>query len=251
MTEPAAAQPEPDRPVIRDKRRVKATGGGPQQAPGTGQPASAQPEGPTPASGGEGGAPGAAPEQPDTAPPPAAETGRPGVPEAPAAGDAQPPPPRPPAVSRQQPPDQARQASAPSWRRCARRWTERDLQRSPQVRQLPQAGGAGPGASGAGHRQRADALLPVLDDIDRAGTRELVDGFAAVAEQLISALTKFRLTAFGEGRPVRPEPPRAVAPHLRRGQRPTCIDILRRGYLLGDRLLQPAMVRSPIRPATS
>lgn len=89
------------------------------------------------------------------------------------------------------------------------------------------------------------ALLPVLDDLDRAREHgELVDGFAAVAEQLISALTKFGLTAFGEkGDPFDPNRHEAVA-HLTSDEvnGPTCIDILRRGYLLGDRLLRPAMV---------
>jgi len=89
------------------------------------------------------------------------------------------------------------------------------------------------------------ALLPVLDDLDRAREHgELVEGFAAVAEQLLAALTKFGLTAFGEkGDPFDPNRHEAVA-HLTSDEvdGPTCVDILRRGYLLGDRLLRPAMV---------
>ena len=43
------------------------------------------------------------------------------------------------------------------------------------------------------------ALLPILDDLDRARDHgDLVGPFGAVAEQLTAALTKFGLNAFGE-----------------------------------------------------
>ena len=66
------------------------------------------------------------------------------------------------------------------------------------------------------------ALLPVLDDLDRAREHgDLVGPFGAVAEQLTAALTKFGLTVVrGEGRPVRPDPPRGGGPpDLGRGDR--------------------------------
>lgn len=89
------------------------------------------------------------------------------------------------------------------------------------------------------------ALLPVLDDLDRAREHgELVEGFAAVAEQLVATSSKFGLTPFGErGDPFDPNRHEAVA-HLTSAEvtEPTCVDVLRRGYLLGDRLLRPAMV---------
>ena len=89
------------------------------------------------------------------------------------------------------------------------------------------------------------ALLPVLDDLDRARDHgDLVGPFAAVAEQVAGALTKFGLTAFGEkGDPFDPTRHEAVA-HLTSAEvtEPTCIDVMRRGYLLGERLLRPAMV---------
>jgi molecular chaperone GrpE len=89
------------------------------------------------------------------------------------------------------------------------------------------------------------ALLPVLDDLDRAREHgDLVGPFGAVAEQLNAALAKFGLTAFGEkGDPFDPTRHEAVA-HLRSGEvsEPTCIDVMRRGYLLGERLLRPALV---------
>jgi molecular chaperone GrpE len=89
------------------------------------------------------------------------------------------------------------------------------------------------------------ALLPVLDDLDRAREHgDLVGPFGSVAEQLNAALGKFGLTAFGEkGDPFDPTRHDAVA-HLTSGEvtEPTCIDVMRRGYQLGDRLLRPALV---------
>jgi molecular chaperone GrpE (heat shock protein) len=67
---------------------------------------------------------------------------------------------------------------------------------------------------------------------------------AAVAEQLVATTSKFGLTAFGErGDPFDPNRHEAVA-HLTSPEvtEPTCVDVLRRGYLLGNRLLRPAMV---------
>jgi len=89
------------------------------------------------------------------------------------------------------------------------------------------------------------ALLPILDDLDRAREHgDLVGPFGAVAEQLGAALSKFGLTAFGEkGDPFDPTQHEAVA-HLTSAEvtEPTCVDVMRRGYLLGDRLLRAALV---------
>ncbi|UWP82695.1 nucleotide exchange factor GrpE [Dactylosporangium fulvum] len=89
------------------------------------------------------------------------------------------------------------------------------------------------------------ALLPVLDDLDRARDHgDLVGPFGAVADQLTTALTKFGLTVFGaKGDPFDPTRHEAVA-HLTSTEvtEPTCIDVMRRGYLLGERLLRPALV---------
>ncbi len=89
------------------------------------------------------------------------------------------------------------------------------------------------------------ALLPVLDDLDRAREHgDLVGPFGSVAEQLQAALSKFGLTPFGEkGDPFDPTRHEAVA-HQTSAEvtEPTCVDILRRGYLLGERLLRPALV---------
>lgn len=89
------------------------------------------------------------------------------------------------------------------------------------------------------------ALLPILDDLDRAREHgDLVGPFGSVAEQLTTALGKFGLTAFGEpGDPFDPTRHEAVA-HQTSAEvtEPTCVQVMRRGYQLGERLLRPAMV---------
>lgn len=89
------------------------------------------------------------------------------------------------------------------------------------------------------------ALLPVLDDLDRAREHGDLSGpLAAMAEQLSATVAKFGLVAFGsKGDPFDPNRHEAVA-HLPSAEvtKPTCIDVMRRGYLLGERLLRPAMV---------
>jgi molecular chaperone GrpE len=88
-------------------------------------------------------------------------------------------------------------------------------------------------------------LLPVLDDLDRARNHgDLVGPFAAVAEQLSAAMGKFGLTAFGDvGDPFDPTLHEAVAHTSSPDVTETaCVEIMRRGYVLGDRLLRPALV---------
>lgn len=89
------------------------------------------------------------------------------------------------------------------------------------------------------------ALLPILDDIERAREHgDLVGPFAVVAEQLNATLAKFGLTSFGEpGDKFDPTRHEAVAHQTSPDvKEPTCVTIMRRGYLLGERLLRPAMV---------
>ena len=89
------------------------------------------------------------------------------------------------------------------------------------------------------------ALLPVLDDVDRAREHgDLVGPFATVAEPLTAATGKFGLVAFGEkGDPFDPTRHEAVA-HLTSPDvtEPTCVEVMRRGYTLGERMLRPALV---------
>ncbi|SCL59483.1 molecular chaperone GrpE [Micromonospora citrea] len=89
------------------------------------------------------------------------------------------------------------------------------------------------------------ALLPILDDLDRAREHgDLVGPFGTVAEQLTTALGKFGLTAFGEqGDPFDPTRHEAVAHQTSADvTEPTCVQVMRRGYQVGERLLRPAMV---------
>jgi molecular chaperone GrpE len=89
------------------------------------------------------------------------------------------------------------------------------------------------------------ALLPILDDIDRAREHgDLTGGFKAVAEQLEAVLSKLGLAAFGDrGDAFDPMVHEAVM-HSTSADvtEPTCVEVLRRGYKLGDRLLRPALV---------
>ncbi|HEU5129142.1 MAG TPA: nucleotide exchange factor GrpE [Glycomyces sp.] len=89
------------------------------------------------------------------------------------------------------------------------------------------------------------SLLPILDDLDRARDHgDLTGPFGSVAEQLINTLAKQGLESFGEkGDTFDPTVHEAVA-HMQMGDvdGPTCIDVMRRGYRLGDRLLRAALV---------
>ena len=89
------------------------------------------------------------------------------------------------------------------------------------------------------------ALLPVLDDIDRAREHgDLVGPFASVAESLTTVTGKLGLVAFGEkGDPFDPNRHEAVAHRTSADvTESTCVEVMRRGYTLGERLLRPAMV---------
>ncbi len=88
-------------------------------------------------------------------------------------------------------------------------------------------------------------LLPVLDDLDRAREHgDLVGPFGAVADQFAGTLVKFGLTPFGDrGDRFDPTVHEAVS-HSTSVEvtESTCVEVLRRGYLLGERLLRPALV---------
>jgi molecular chaperone GrpE len=89
------------------------------------------------------------------------------------------------------------------------------------------------------------ALLPVLDDLDRAREHgDLTGAFKAVADQLSNVLNKLGLTEVGQpGDPFDPTVHEAVQ-HLTSPDvtEPTCVTVLRRGYGFRDRLLRPALV---------
>jgi molecular chaperone GrpE len=89
------------------------------------------------------------------------------------------------------------------------------------------------------------SLLPVLDDVDRAREHgDLVGPFATVAEALTAATGKLGLVPFGEnGDPFDPTRHEAVAHQTSADvTEPTCVEVMRRGYTLGERMLRPALV---------
>ncbi|MDN3240741.1 nucleotide exchange factor GrpE [Glycomyces tritici] len=89
------------------------------------------------------------------------------------------------------------------------------------------------------------SLLPVLDDMDRARDHGDLNGpFGSVADQLVNALAKHGLESFGtKGDAFDPQIHEAVAHMQMPGvDGPTCIDVMRSGYRLGDKLLRPALV---------
>ncbi len=89
------------------------------------------------------------------------------------------------------------------------------------------------------------ALLPILDDIDRARSHDdLTGAFKSVADQLDATLAKIGLEAFGEiGDSFDPAIHEAVT-HTESDDvtEPTATLIMRRGYRHADRLVRPAMV---------
>ncbi len=89
------------------------------------------------------------------------------------------------------------------------------------------------------------ALLPVLDDVDRARQHgDLTGAFKAVADQLEATLEKLGLQPYGEvGERFDPTLHEAVA-HQTSAEvsEPTCVAVFRRGYRLGDRLLRVPLV---------
>jgi molecular chaperone GrpE len=89
------------------------------------------------------------------------------------------------------------------------------------------------------------ALLPVLDDIDRARTHGDLDGaFKAVSDQLDAILAKLGLVSFGEqGDLFDPSLHEAVMHAVSNDvDAPTATSVMRKGYQHGERLLRPAMV---------
>lgn len=100
-------------------------------------------------------------------------------------------------------------------------------------------------AAEAGTSAVLAALLPVLDNLDRAREHgDLTGAFKAVADQITDTLTRLGLEAFGkEGDPFDPMVHEAVA-HQTSAEvsQPTCVSVMRVGYRHGERLLRPALV---------
>lgn len=91
------------------------------------------------------------------------------------------------------------------------------------------------------------ALLPVLDDLDRAEQHgDLAEGgqFHAVAQKLRTIVAKLGLTGFGvKGEPFDPAIHEGIARVPVAGaEEETVLDVIERGYRLGDVELRPAKV---------
>lgn len=101
-------------------------------------------------------------------------------------------------------------------------------------------------------KQRAKAaavtpLLPVLDDLDRAeahGDLEEGSAFATIAQKIRGSLERMGLVAFGEkGEPFDPQLHEAIAQLPVPGtEQPTILDVVERGYRLGEVELRAAKV---------
>jgi len=93
----------------------------------------------------------------------------------------------------------------------------------------------------------ATALLPVLDDLDRAeqhGDLEEGSAFATIAQKLRGVLERMGLEGFGEaGEAFDPQIHEAIAQVPVPGtESPTVLDVIERGYRLGNVELRPAKV---------
>lgn len=90
------------------------------------------------------------------------------------------------------------------------------------------------------------ALVPALDDLARAEAHGDLEGspFAAVATKLRASGEKFGLKSFGaEGEKFDPELHNALVQNPTEGVTETVIAaVIESGYMVGDRLLRPAMV---------
>ena len=89
------------------------------------------------------------------------------------------------------------------------------------------------------------ALLPVLDDVDRAREHEELDGgFKAVAESLERIVSGEGLVKFGRsGDPFDPRVHEALMHSLSPDvSTTTCDKIVQAGYQFGDRVVRPALV---------
>lgn len=90
-----------------------------------------------------------------------------------------------------------------------------------------------------------EALLPVLDDIERADEHGDLDGaFKAVAEKLVASLEGLGLQSFGRPGDVFDPTVHEAVMHDQSDEvtEPTATKIMRKGYRQGDRLLRAAMV---------
>lgn len=107
-------------------------------------------------------------------------------------------------------------------------------------------------AAQSGKEQAVIALLPVLDNIERAIAHEPADikdhawvkGISAVANQLEGQLETIGLKKIGAvGEPFNPTLHEAVSMEDGDGDNETIAAVLQTGYQFGDTIIRPAMVQ--------
>ncbi|MCK6549432.1 nucleotide exchange factor GrpE [Myxococcota bacterium] len=111
-----------------------------------------------------------------------------------------------------------------------------------------------------GNERLLKDFLPIIDDLDRvvssakpgdAQNQAFVDGVRLVLKKFIDQLEKHGVTTFAtEGQPFDPNQQEAVQQVSSELPPGTVVTQLQRGYLLGGRLLRPALVTVSVGPAS-
>ncbi|MGD0272758.1 MAG: nucleotide exchange factor GrpE [Gaiellaceae bacterium] len=99
------------------------------------------------------------------------------------------------------------------------------------------------------HAGLVEAILPVLDDLERAleaaamhEEAKLEDGVRLVHRQLSGVLAREGLQEIPTGVPFDPHVHEALAAIPSESEEGTILEVVQRGYMLGDRVLRPARV---------
>lgn len=104
----------------------------------------------------------------------------------------------------------------------------------------------------AGRASVIEDILPVLDNFERtleagkagASLESLLEGVQLIERQLRAALERHGLRPIeAQGRPFDPELHEAVVTEPSDKAEGTILDVLERGYLLGDRVVRPAKTK--------
>src|SRR3954452_21395167 len=99
------------------------------------------------------------------------------------------------------------------------------------------------------HERLGKELLPVLDDLERAfeaaaqhEEAKLEEGVRLVYRELVEALAREGLVRGETGEALEAHVPEALASQPPEGEDGSVIEVLQKGYRLGDRVLRPARV---------
>ncbi len=90
------------------------------------------------------------------------------------------------------------------------------------------------------------AFLPVLDNLERGAAVENADeGVKLMLKQFRDILAKYHVEACGEaGEAFDPQKHNAVMHEDGEGKETVIAQVLQKGYLMGDKLIRPAMVKT-------